>query len=515
MFKIIKMKRILVLSMFFLMTFSLSWGQHREVCGVVDQSSIIERLEENKLALRNNLITRSNDVLFVPLQFHIVTMDDGTGALGEEKILDQLCRLNEDYEVLNMQFYLKNQFNYIPYTKLYEDPGNTFSSYKMTQHKVNNAINIFIVDQIGSNSTGTTLGYYQPNKDWIVVIKDRVNSSTQTLSHEIGHFFSLAHPFYGWEQCPYDINEHGSPLNITHIPCSGGLIELMDGSNCEITADRICDTPPDYNFGLTDPEDNCSLDYEVKDYNGDLIDVMENNFMSYFFSCADYAFTPTQINLMVADYQSTGRNYIRSSYEPDTTLLTGVAPEITAPEYNGTTEFYDHVLLDWTDVPGASRYLVKVTTGFFTKETKYYHVQNESKLILTDLPADEKNVAVVIWPYNQGNSCNTAASQTHKFKTSGTTVNVFDLNDDGNFMLFPSPLSLSEDKLILWSKDARTKVRIEILDIHGRSVLNEIRDLNPGNNILDFPTGLSQQGFYVFHLKTAEKTYSKKILISN
>ncbi|MEZ4948184.1 MAG: hypothetical protein R2784_02135 [Saprospiraceae bacterium] len=31
---------------------------------------------------------------------------------------------------------------------------------------------------------------------------------------------------------------------------NGSPTELQDGSNCTTAGDKICDTPPDYNFGL-------------------------------------------------------------------------------------------------------------------------------------------------------------------------------------------------------------------------------------------------------------------------
>jgi hypothetical protein len=508
------MKKALLAGIFLLGAAGFVGAQSTGICGVVDQAAILERLEQNKRALRENPSLRNDQVLYVPLQFHIVTLDDGTGGVSEEKILEQLCRLNEDYEPIGMQFYLKDDFNYIAYKRLYEDPGHTFANNKMLSNKVNNAMNIFIVDQIGSITLGTTLGYYTPQNDWIVVVRSRVNGNNQTLSHEIGHFFSLAHPFYGWEGCPYDQSEHGNPLNITHIPCSGDLIELVDQSNCEITADRICDTPPDYNFGLTDPEDNCSLDYEVRDLNGDLIDVMENNYMSYFFNCGEYVFTQTQKELMRADFQSSGRNYIRGSYVPDTTELTGDSPEIIHPVYNATTEFYNDVWLDWTDVPGVKNYLVKVTTGFFTQISNYYQVKNASELVLTHLPPGENNVTVIIWPYNEGNSCNSFPSQTHKFKTSSIPVGVTDLEIDSQIKWYPSPVPAGLGSVTLWSAGKLGSSTMELIDASGRTVFSSGLEIISGTNRISLPSGVVQPGAYVIRLNNGDKSYSKKMLFT-
>ena len=96
-----------------------------------------------------------------------------------------------------------------------------------------------------------------------------------TLAHEIGHCLGLMH---------------------TH----DYLIEpeLVDGSNCSVGGDMLCDTPADPNLSLPGlMQLPCSYVGTVTDANGDLYQPMLNNVMSYS-RCLVDSFTPEQGALM-------------------------------------------------------------------------------------------------------------------------------------------------------------------------------------------------------------------------
>jgi hypothetical protein len=96
-----------------------------------------------------------------------------------------------------------------------------------------------------------------------------------TLAHEVGHVLGLSHP--------HDV-----------------LIEpeLVNGSNCTIGGDMLCDTPADPRLdlpGMMLPP--CTYVGTVTDANGDLYTPMLNNLMSYTLCTAD-SLTPQQGALM-------------------------------------------------------------------------------------------------------------------------------------------------------------------------------------------------------------------------
>ncbi len=507
------MKGLFFLILTFLLALGSVFGQVG-VCGTHDHEEIFERLEMNKRALvENPQILRDEEVLFVPVKFHIVTRDDGSGGLDEEALLVQLCRLNKDYETLKMHFYIKGSINYIPYTTLYDDPRHTFSTIRMAANFANNAVNVFIVNKIGSNGTGTTLGYYQPGRDWIVMIQSKVGNN-ETLSHEVGHFFSLPHTFYGWEGCPYESSVHGLQVNFTHVPCSGELIELANGSNCTQAADKLCDTPPDFNFGLYDPEQNCSQDFEVRDINGDVVNPQENNFMSYFSNCPTNQFSPSQMALMRADYLSSGRNYIRSSYLPDTTVLPEEKPVISDPPYNSTVPYYDHIFVNWSDVPGVSSYLIKISVGTINKKNYYYHVHDASETIITNLPPNQSFISMLIWPYNEGSSCDPKVSETHRFKTGGISVGVDETIRNGQFKFYPNPLSLTSPVLIIDNQGNAGEYEVALFNMSGQSIYKEKRLVGPGQNMIDLSAADVKRGMYVFRILRGNEIITQKLSVN-
>jgi hypothetical protein len=507
------MKNILLIFIIFITFGALGYGQVG-VCGTHDHEEIFQRLEVNKRFLaENQAIYREDAVLFVPVKFHIVTKDDGTGALEEEALLTQLCRLNNDYEAHKMHFYIKGSVNYIPYTTLYEDPKAQFSTIKMAANFANNAVNVFIVNKIGTNETGTTLGYYQPGRDWIVMIQSKVGNN-ETLTHEIGHFFSLPHTFYGWEGCPYESSVYGLQVNLTHVPCSGELIELANGSNCGTAADKLCDTPPDFNFGLYDPEQNCRQDFDVKDLNGDVVRPMENNFMSYFSNCPAGQFTTSQKNLMRADFLSTGRNYIRSSYVPDTTIIAEEKPVITEPPFNSTVPYYDHIYVNWTDVPGANSYWIKVTVGTISKKVFYYRVNGASETTITNLPPNQTFISMLIWPYNDGNSCNIKVSETHRFKTGGISVGVEEINKTGNFRLYPNPVSDAFPEFILENNGNTETFELEVINLNGQKLFSTSQLLYTGKNPVNLSEAYLKPGMYVFRIIRGNEIINQKLSIN-
>lgn len=128
-------------------------------------------------------------------------------------------------------------------------------------------INAFYVFDIASGTIGgAALGD--------IVFVSRFGPAN-TLAHEIGHVLGLSHP--------HDV-----------------LIEpeLVDGSNCIIGGDMLCDTPADPQLnlpGMMLPP--CTYVGTVTDANGDLYTPMLNNLMSYTLCTAD-SLTPQQGALM-------------------------------------------------------------------------------------------------------------------------------------------------------------------------------------------------------------------------
>ena len=147
-------------------------------------------------------------------------------------------------------------------------------------YEVSSMINVYVV---GSIIPAVEAGF-AGKVDNFMVLSHACTSDPKCWSHEMGHFFSLAHTF----------------------DTSGGL-EFVNGSNCQIAGDSICDTPADINPAPVNG--SCQWIGTNKDPNGDYYTPIIGNIMSYHPSPCKTPFTIGQLNKMLNWYISY-RNYL-------------------------------------------------------------------------------------------------------------------------------------------------------------------------------------------------------------
>ena len=512
------MKKIfaIALAAIFLIITDVS-SQSRGVCGTIDKT-LADRVEHNRKHYSS--MSRSEDIIYVPIKFHSTAKDNGSGRVKYSAILNQICRLNEDYlnSDANVIYYIQDGVNEIDNSAIYSSSGNPAVTPLMKAQKNGpgkNAMNIFITENADHDgqSLGVTLGYYTSAYDWVVIRKQELVSVSSTLTHEGGHFLSLPHTFYGWEfgeGDPYDPQLHGDTVNLVNCPGTSLPIELMDRSNCEFAADKFCDTPPDFNFGFGN---QCNFNYDVWDRNFDKVIPMKNNYMSYFDNCPDFRFTAEQIGAVRADLSSPERAYLISDYIPNTTAITDTvilnSPSITNESGQYEPTHYDNVTIDWNPVPGASRYLLQVSKGSTTNS--YILNSNQTSKTFTDWKKNSYYLCV-IKPFNEGNTCSEEKNITIHTTGIGTAVKA--IKEINNFEISPNPIR--KDEMIHVSVDATSNfiATIQISSING-TIVSTHRDINfvSGTNNYDINTSDLSKGLYLITVKNNLGTSTKKIIV--
>ena len=167
---------------------AISFTSNAQFCGYDSDAAETARLLRNKKAFKTNGPQRSVVDIYIPITFHIVSETNGTGGIDEDRVIAQLCSINEDYNPHGIYFYLKDKtFNYVNSTILFSSPTAQSAGTKIITEKINNgknSVNIFICENAdtGGTSGGTTLGYYDPFLDAIVIRKQDVNAFTGTIS---------------------------------------------------------------------------------------------------------------------------------------------------------------------------------------------------------------------------------------------------------------------------------------------------------------------------------------------
>ena len=509
--------------------FAAQSQEAKGVCGTTaeDQALYTDRLQAN-IASAENAATDRSGIQYVPIHFHLVGDANGAGKHKERFVLDQLCDLNEAYAPMDIRFYLSPHPNYglfdysINNNNVYSNQSNSFL---MQSRRHANALNVFVVNEVGSSAGGgTILALYNTQSDWVVSRKDQINGNGNgTLPHEIGHFFSLRHTFYGWEvdgenvdQPPcFESGDPGWPIAPTIAPYHPNNqnipTELQNGSNCSTAADLLCDTPPDYNFGFC--ADNCSnYTLGAKDPTGTVINPMENNFMSYFSSCT-YAFTAQQQSVILADRETSQRNYLDNAFTPAATEINTPATDnfLVSPANGEVPAFFDEVLFEWQPVSGATYYLfeIDVLSTFGTGNYQSFILNGTSKML--DNLQKDRQYYWRVRPFNEYVTC--AAHRQRTFVTSETSA-TREIQALSAWQVAPNPVSSDAPVRLFVSASENFEATVNILDATGRLVrtLNTVA-FSAGETTLDLPTQQLTNGLYFVVVENAEGRASRKVSI--
>ncbi|MFN3403464.1 MAG: zinc-dependent metalloprotease family protein [Cytophagaceae bacterium] len=216
---------------------------------------------------------------------HILMDKDSVANISEAEINLAMGQVNSIFQPIGAKFTVC-EFRYI-YNYNYDILNEDLDKELRVKYLVEKRINIFFVMNItdkpacGYADLGGIDGYSSP----AIIIKKQTCATPITIAHELGHYFSLEHPF----------------------ETRNGL-ELADGSNCATAGDRICDTPADpYQKG--EPEENyvtssCIFYYQEKDSKGNYYDPDVTNIMGYYLKCACRRFTHQQYEKMANYYLS-------------------------------------------------------------------------------------------------------------------------------------------------------------------------------------------------------------------
>ena len=488
------------------------WAQSQGNCGFVPTADMIQRTLANKAAAELAVNFREGET-YVPIKFHLISKLDGSFRVEEHKVFDALCYLNEAYAEHGVQFYIYQGFDYINNSVAWEYPEDNL--LLLNSRKEPRAMNIYIGNSANDDTSpnpGTTLAYYNPNYDWIICRRAEVNASSSTLAHEIGHFFSLLHTFNGWECSPWDASIHGSPVSSTVAPCASLEdgepvdVELADGSNCDTSGDFLCDTPADYNFGLFDNND-CVYNYSCLDPNGDSMDPMENNFMSYFQNCSSYQFTAQQIGLVLADVAS------RTALETDFTPIAEEITELPILEYpvNGVEIAYNTVDFKWSASAGADRYILEYDINAnFNLVPERILVWGTFKSV--DGPFIQNKE--YFWRVRPANSYFTCPV----FSASGTfnttdAVAVNEVTEVANWTIMPNPVAAGADLVVDVQASASFEGQLIVRALDGRAVYQMAASFENGANKTLIPTADMASGVYLISIVTTNGVVTERVIV--
>lgn len=416
---------LLVFSIVFCNTFTFAQGSSQH-CGTEFTPEMMQRMMRNRAhaqAYEALMQSRSNDTLWVPTVFHSIGLFDGSGKIDDKKIYENLCKLNQDYAPYKIQFYLASPILYHDNPVVYTHVDRVMASSAIIGYitpDIRNALNIVIGGSANqSNPAGTTVAFYNPAGDYVFSIQSVISGNSETLSHEIGHFFSLPHPFNGWEgttaadraafyannngNAPltspggvltefvsrdkyyYDstavVNTTGAPLTVVYnrrggypevalpsvtriIPAGATYYTYKDSTQyCRLSGDFFCSTGADYNVWLPYQTNtgNCpNLPTTVTDKDPDGVLIRNqtpfDTYMNYSGDACTDKFEADQIYAIKFD--ALARNY--QFNRPESNLEVTGTTTILSPANGEETSSSNAVAITFAPVANATYYNVQV-----------------------------------------------------------------------------------------------------------------------------------------------------------
>lgn len=275
-------------------------GQDTFKCGISGQLNKLynenpQLAKDHEILLKNSLSNNSkstakNDVFTIPVVFHIIH-NYGSENISDQQILNQMEILNRDFRLLNSDtsavinefkgIYADAQIEFKLATidpsgnctngidRIYSHETFVGDDYsKLNQWPRFNYLNIWVVAQMENGVAGYAyyptavegMGFF---RDGIIILDNYIGSigtgsinNSRALTHEIGHFLGLAHPWgstnepgvtCGDDFIPDTPTTRGSNLvcNLSLSECTPGVIEnvqnYMDYSYCSrmFTLDQV------------------------------------------------------------------------------------------------------------------------------------------------------------------------------------------------------------------------------------------------------------------------------------
>jgi hypothetical protein len=478
-------------------------------------------------------------VNYVPVCFHLVAKDDGTGRVNEARVLDILCSWNQFYARNNVdiQFYIKDNFKYIDKTIIYNSPNSFNGTNLLRAQKCSDALNIFFVNAISTNSTEIINFQYsnRPSEteppysnDWILLQNNAAAATPDIMWRVSATYFGLVPTYFGSECLSFLI-----PRDTLCVPesvtCSNRTIVELERvartgarANCSQKGDGFCDTQAEYDaFGIS-IDRGCHYQGKIKDADcvrlaPDLTNVMSIGY--YEATCAPLIFSTEQKNALRNNYFNLPeRAYIRSNNTPSLADL--IQPTQFSPANGTTTTYFNNIYLDWENTVGAIGYIVEIsrfdprfgTGGFeFSFHTKTSDFNMNAANMGAGTFLQGRKFYWRVRPYSAYKVCNTVSGFSSF--TTGIINGGTEIDGVSGIVLLPNPINKSPILNLKMTNLTAFEGRIEIFDLAGKLIQSEKRDFKSGDLLEEINVENLGNGLFILKIVSGKSSISKRFIV--
>lgn len=334
---------------------------------------------------------RAPDVLRI--QPHVFTGGDGAPSMSQEALDRELRQLNGFFAPMNVRFDMCEP-NIIKNTNLYD--FNSRDEGQLLPHRRENVINVFFPRSVEQGQDGVCgYAYFPSSGKNIVLVAAGCATNGTTLAHEIGHYFFLWHT-------------HGKTNN-------GTTDELVNGSNCQVAGDNLCDTPADPNLAGK-VNSSCQYIGNETDRNGDPFAPNTRNIMSYAPASCRNLFTNQQYERMRFYLENTRQELFEPSTDCEVFSIDNCVFDVNTTEDTG---------------PGSLRYAIRcanLNPGPDTIRFDFPPNTENTLLLRTSLPALNDDGTVIDGRSANGAKVRLSAS---RIALSGARVDLLKIQAKG------------------------------------------------------------------------------------
>lgn len=297
--------------------------------------------------------TEDYPIINIPVTIHVVRSSAGAGGFLESSAYATICDLNNRMASTGMFFYVPGQVRFINEDDYYSATNYSPLFDMITIHNVPRTMNVYYTNLANMSLCGFA---FYPNSgpggfqnDGAVVMSFACSQPNgTTLTHEVGHFFSLPHTFDRTSNNPTAANAELVTRNTNQT-----FPRLS--ANCNSAGDGFCDTPADF-IGT---RWSCPTSLQQVDLNGDTFQPDSSYYMSYSSDVCMSRFSTQQILAMRGTLSSlsASRGYLLTTPMPNYPLI-NAGPAALYPATSDTV-VPETLVFRWSSMPGANLYRIR------------------------------------------------------------------------------------------------------------------------------------------------------------